>query len=58
MSTDTQKDPSSMLDEPTTGETVSKEVELPCGHESVNPDDIPQGKHVICEVCGHRFGVE
>jgi len=47
-----------MFDEPTTGKTVSEEVELPCGHESVNPDDIPQGKDVICEVCGHKFPVK
>jgi len=50
--------PSNMFDEPSTGEVVSQEVELPCGHESINPDDIPAGKSVICEVCGNRFEVK
>ena len=57
MATDTET-PSNMFDEPTTGKPVSEEVKLPCGHESINPDDIPAGKSVICEVCGNRFEVK
>jgi hypothetical protein len=58
MISENEKEASSMFDEPSTGKTVSQEVELPCGHESINPDDIPAGKSVICEVCGNRFEVK
>jgi hypothetical protein len=58
MISENDEQPSNMFDEPSTGKIVSEEVELPCGHESINPDDIPAGKSVICEICGNRFEVK
>ena len=62
----TGQTPSNMFDEPTAGaeisdfesESVGDMVALPCGHEDINPADIPDGARVIvCEVCGRKYGV-
>ena len=58
--------PEGMFDEPSTGAELSDYsgddegdyVALPCGHEELHPDDIPEAAtSVVCEVCGEKYGV-
>jgi len=46
-----------LFDEPDGGVLESESLTLPCGHESVNPEEIPDGKNVTCSVCGKTHGV-
>jgi hypothetical protein len=48
---------SDLFDEPDGGGLTGEALELPCGHESVNPEEIPDGKNVTCSVCGRTHGV-
>jgi len=51
---DSSKD---LFDEPDGGGLEGESLPLPCGHESVNTEEIPDGKNVTCSVCGKTHGV-
>lgn len=59
--TTTTTNPTMPTGDPTdTGtDTAGKGETLPCGHESINPNDAPEPPfNVTCETCGESYGVK
>jgi hypothetical protein len=56
---DTPNDPSSYFDEPD-GEPITKdEIKLPCGHETITLENLPDRRiDVTCSVCDKKWGFE
>lgn len=57
--TEAADNPESVFDEPTGSAVSSTDIELPCGHESLDPSELPDREVLVsCTVCGDEWAFQ
>jgi hypothetical protein len=57
--TEAAENPESVFDEPTGSAVSSTDIELPCGHESLDASELPDREVLVsCTVCGDEWAFQ
>ena len=56
---ESDSDPASYFDEPDGRPIANDDIPLPCEHEYINPDDLPDREILVtCSVCGDQWAFQ